>query len=275
MEGALADFEPWLTRWGLTPDGEPFTTPYTKSRLLAVRQGPVAAMLKLARFESELRGAEVMAWWGGEGAAPVLALEGEALLLERAQGPGDLVALARDGRDDEATTILCAALAALHRPRADPPAGAGSLHDLFRALRERASADPRMETALAIAEDLLAAPREPALLHGDMHHYNVLDFGPRGWLAIDPWGVSGERTYDYANLLRNPDLACAIVPGRFRRQLELAAGLAGLDAGRLALWSYAHSGLSAAWQIEDGQDPEANFQIMDAFAGEIAQISRL
>ncbi|WP_430515673.1 aminoglycoside phosphotransferase family protein, partial [Inquilinus limosus] len=40
--------------------------------------------------------------------------------------------------------------------------------------------------AAAIARDLLAERREIVTLHGDLHHDNVLDFGPRGWLAIDP-----------------------------------------------------------------------------------------
>ena len=36
------------------------------------------------------------------------------------------------------------------------------------------------------ARALLAQPREVGVLHGDLHHGNVLDFGVRGWLAIDP-----------------------------------------------------------------------------------------
>ena len=40
---------------------------------------------------------------------------------------------------------------------------------------------------------LLAEPREVCALHGDLHHDNVLDFGPRGWLAIDPHALVGER----------------------------------------------------------------------------------
>jgi streptomycin 6-kinase len=269
MGDVLTDFEPWLARWGLTPDGEPFATPFTKSRLLPVRQGPTAAMLKLARLEGEVRGARIMSWWAGDGAAPVLAHQDEALLLLRAEGPGNLVDMVHGDRDDEATAILCGAVAALHRPRPAPPTGSRTLHELFRALRDAAHLDPRLTRARAIADELLATAVEPVLLHGDMHHYNVLDFAERGWLAIDPWGVIGERTYDYANLMRNPDLEAAIAPGRFRRQTRLIADLAGLDARRLALWSFAHAGLSAAWQIEDDDDPAPNYQIMDVFAADL------
>lgn len=48
---------------------------------------------------------------------------------------------------------------------------------------------------------LLADRRDISPLHGDIYHGNVLDFGERGWLAIDPKGLKGERGFDYANLL--------------------------------------------------------------------------
>lgn len=105
------NFEPWLDLWSLTPDGEPFVTPYAGSRLLPVRQGSTAAMLKLAASDDERRGGAVMEWWNGVGAAPVLAREGEALLMVRAEGERTL------HREDNATAtaILCAAVDALHR----------------------------------------------------------------------------------------------------------------------------------------------------------------
>jgi len=54
---------------------------------------------------------------------------------------------------------------------------------------------------------LLADQHDVGVLHGDIHHGNILDFGPRGWLTIDPKGLIGERDFDYANLFCNPDLA--------------------------------------------------------------------
>jgi streptomycin 6-kinase len=45
----------------------------------------------------------------------------------------------------------------------------------------------------ATARELLAKPSEVVILHGDIHRGNVLDFGPRGWLASDPKGLVGER----------------------------------------------------------------------------------
>jgi streptomycin 6-kinase len=112
-------FENYLDRWRLEPDGEPIAT--TTSRLLPVRRDSVPAMLKIATEPEERRGADTMTWWDGEGAARVLAHEGDALLMERAEGPTSLEEMARSGRDDEATHVMCQVATRLHAPRTPAP----------------------------------------------------------------------------------------------------------------------------------------------------------
>lgn len=251
MGGGLDDFEPWLALWNLVPEGDVMSMPVTRSRLLPVRAGAQAAMLKLAHSADERRGASVMAWWDGEGAAPVLAFQDEALLMLRATG-GPLAQQVLAGRDEAATTILCQVVARLHAPRDQPPPAAPPLAELFSALTQ--SDDPTLARARRVASGLLETPRDPVLLHGDIHHANVLDFGARGWLAIDPWGLMGERAYDYANILPNPDLA-SVTPDRFAARLAQIARAADLEPARLRAWAHAHAGLSAAWHAQDGSDP--------------------
>src|SRR6516165_57230 len=97
-------FERHLALWQLTPDGDPIGT--RGSRLLPVRRRDgSAAMLKIAE-EEEARGAALMVWWAGDGAARALAHDGEALLLERALGGASLVEMAHGRRDDEASRVL-------------------------------------------------------------------------------------------------------------------------------------------------------------------------
>ncbi|HZZ68598.1 MAG TPA: aminoglycoside phosphotransferase family protein [Phenylobacterium sp.] len=265
MAEDFAKLAPWMARWGLIADGAPFRGPHTGNLLAPVRRGETAAMLKVAFRPEEQLGGAVLAWWNGEGAAPVLACDGEALLMLRGAEDEGLVRMARDGRDGEATAILCAATAALHRPRSTPPPeGLKTLADQFRALRQAAAADARFAPAWAIAAELLAAPRDPVVLHGDIHHRNLLDFGERGWLAIDGWGVVGERAYDYANILRNPDLETALMPGRMAARLAQIAPLAELDPVRLGRWTVAHAFLSAAWCVEDGVDACDALRIAEA-----------
>ena len=47
----------------------------------------------------------------------------------------------------------------------------------------------KLVKAAAAAGDLLGAPHGMAVLHGDIHYGNILNFGARGWLAIDPKGT--------------------------------------------------------------------------------------
>jgi len=246
------DIERWLGAWALSLDGYPFSTPYTRSVLVPVRRGDEAAMLKIAGHPEEARGAALMAWWRGDGAAPVLAREGPALLLARAEDPEALARMAFDGCDDEATTILCEVTARLHRPRAEPaPGDAVPLAIWLRALQGAAGLGGPYARAAGLAEALLAAPQEPAVLHGDITHANVLDFGARGWLAIDPKGLIGERGYDYANIFRSPTVH-AVTPERLSRQLDLVARLAGLGRKRLTQWVVVHSVIALVWARNDG-----------------------
>lgn len=247
-------FQPWLDRWGLEPDGEPFETPYTRSRLLPVRRAGVPAMLKIAVAAEEIRGAALMEWWNGVGAAKVLARDGEALLLEHAMGSRSLLAMAETGNDDEASRIICRATRALHTaPDRESPADLVPLDAWFAALKARSGDGGTFTLAWRVAAELLAQPQDVAVLHGDMHHYNVLDFGLRGWLAIDPKGLVGERGYDFANIARNPNAEMIAIPERLPRQIAVIAQAADLEPRRLLCWTLAHAALSAAWCAEEGQ----------------------
>ena len=245
-------FTPWIAAWNLTPDGEGFAS--LAGHLLPVRHAGAAAMLKVTREPEEIAGGALMAWWGGDGAARVLARDGEALLLERAMGAETLATLARNGRDDEACRILCAAGAQLHAPRPRPtPQSLVPLERWFRQLWPTAEAQGGVFVkSAAVARALLDAPQEVGVLHGDLHHGNVLDFEARGWLAIDPKGLLGDRGYDHANMLCNPDAATALAPGRMARQVDVVAGAAGMERRRVLRWLLAYCGLSASWTLADG-----------------------
>jgi streptomycin 6-kinase len=264
-------FENYLHRWQLDPDGEPIMT--TTSRLLPVRRDGVPAMLKVATEPEERRGADTMTWWDGDGAAQVLAHEGDALLMERAEGATSLEKMALSGRDDEATRIMCQVAAKLHAPRVDPlPSSLVPLPDWFAVLKPGSERHRGiLEQAAATARHLFAEPRDIVVLHGDIHHGNILDFGSRGWLAIDPKGLLGERTFDFVNILRNPDARVALTPGRFSRQVTVVADAADLDRTRLLQWTLAFTGLSAAWILGDGDRPDLDLAVGELAAAELSR----
>ena len=261
-------FDDYLARWALTPDGEPIATPF--SRLLPVRREGAPAMLKIAMAAEEKLGGRLMVWWDGQGAARVLAYDGDALLLERATGTNSLSHFARNGRDEEATRILCAAIAKLHAVRKSPPADLVPLARWFADLAPAAATHGGILTRCAeVARELLAAPQGIVVLHGDIHHDNVLDFGARGWLAIDPKGLIGERGFDYANIFCNPDYATATARERLLTRVTTVAEESGIERTRLLKWILAWTGLSAAWFLNENQAADADFTVAQLAAGEL------
>ncbi|SEM50890.1 streptomycin 6-kinase [Bosea lupini] len=261
-------FSPWLIRWNLDPAGEPIRT--HASQLLPVLHQSQPAMLKLPEVEDERRGYLPLDYWAGDGAARLFARSdnGEAMLIERATGKRSLAAMARSGAtgDDEATAILCDAIAALQKPRGPAPSGLIPLEtwfkDLFPMARQHGGILARSAT---VANELLPAQREIVPLHADLHHDNVLDFEAKGWLAIDPKSVIGDRAFEYTILFCDPDLAdpeppVAVLPGRFERRLEIVLAKSGLERRRLLMWILAWCGLSTAWFDED-EDPLAQINL--------------
>ena len=241
-------FEKYLTGWQLTQDGPPLAT--HSSDLLPVWRNGCPAVLKIAKHPEERRGNSLMAWWNGESAARVLAQDDDAVLLERATGTRSLSAMAENGLDSEASQIICQVAATLHARRSKP---LPELVPLSRWFADLAPAASRfggiLAESLAVSRELLAHPHDIVVLHGDLHHANILDAGTRGWLAIDPKGLIGERGFDFANIFCNPNATVAIAPQRLAEQASVVAQAAHLDRRRLLQWILAYAGLSAAWSL--------------------------
>lgn len=230
------------------------------SQIYTVSQGSATVVLKvLAPTETdEQRGALALHHFGGCGAVRLLRYGQGAQLLEYADGD-ELVTLVARGEDEQATHIISQVLAQLHSsPPVVPPAGLVALEHWFGALFAQAAADEQAGSvsiyrrSAALARQLLAEPRDIRVLHGDIHHYNIRQ-SARGWLAFDPKGLLGERTYDCANTLCNPVMPELV--HNERRLLTTAAILAdrlGLDQWRILAFTYAYACLNASWWLALG-----------------------
>jgi streptomycin 6-kinase len=102
-------------------------------------------------------------------------------------------------------------------------------------------------------EELLLSEETRLLLHGDLHHENILSAARGPWLAIDPKGVVGEAANDTAALLHNPagTLDAPDPRGLLQRRLDVLSGELDLDRARLRAWGIAQAVLSAYWGLED------------------------
>lgn len=195
----------------------------------------------------------------GEAAVRLLAHDPEAaaVLLERAQ-PGSPLADLVATNDDAATMAIAAVLRRFWRPA---PAGLerrsiGGLVGAFARYRaaHRGSGPlpgPLVDRARAVFGELVvSAPSPQVLLHGDLHHGNVLRHSDR-WLAIDPKGLVGDIAFDTWPLLHNPHAAGIDVVALLDRRIAVLAEQLPLERDRITAWGFAGSLLSELWSVED------------------------
>lgn len=227
------------------------------------RDRPV--VLKVIKGQGdEWHSGEVLQAFGGNGVVRVYEYVEGAVLLERALPGKSLVSMAIHGRDGEATMILADVIQRMSG--CTPPRRCPTVHDWAKGFDcYLASDDDQIPRELvrhgqALFVQLAASQRQTTLLHGDLHHYNVLSDARRGWLAIDPKGVIGDVEYEIGAILRNPierpDLFTSLDTINSRLQ-RLAAALR-LDGERVLQWAFAQAVLSAIWAVEDGFCVEAD-----------------
>lgn len=268
-------FNQYLSRWGLIPDGEPIITHTSQLLPVITIKDNLKAMLKLTTDTNERVGCDLMVWWNGNGAAKVLAYADGAILLERAIGLSSLSTMSKVGQDEKSCQIICNVANKLHIPKKASTPMLTPLHHWFRSLEPAAKTyGGIMIDCAEVAKKLLASPQDIVVLHGDLHHNNVLDFENSGWLAIDPKGLIGERGFDFANIFTNPDLAdpsipIAIEPKIFAQRLKIVAENAGIDRQRLLMWIVAWCGLSSAWFLEGGDNALITMRVAEMALAEL------
>jgi streptomycin 6-kinase len=215
--------------WGLEL-GEPFSL----ARYSFVAPAGHDAVLKVTPPEDDEADeeADALELWAGRGAVRLLRRDRarRALLVERATPGTDIAELP----EDEATEICVEIGRQLWAPAAEPFRWIG---DHVPRWLDNAERDGGPGTELIpLARELYAALEvgRTILVHGDLHHHNILDAGSRR-LAIDPKPMLGEPEYDVPSFLWNP------IPYRMRPDVtdrRIAAFVdAGLDRERICAWA--------------------------------------
>jgi streptomycin 6-kinase len=241
------------------------------SHLYTVTFAGETAVLKLLtpNGEEEKVGAIALDYWGGHGAVRLLRHDDQAHLMEYADGE-NLVPLVKAGNDEQATEIIADVLNQLHETNREPPEGLYPLKRWFRSLFKQAEQDRQAGIdsvfirGARLAEELLDDPREVRVLHGDIHHENIRFKDGRGWLAFDPKGLVGERTFDVANTFCNPldmqhdwvvnEARVLTTAGIFSEKLKI-------EPERILAFTFIYLCLSASWILEDGKYPDDELKI--------------
>jgi streptomycin 6-kinase len=242
------------------------------------RHQPV--VLKVIRKDNseEWRCGEILRAFDGRGMIPVIQDAPGAVLLPRLVPGHNLGSLCLEGQDDRATEILGSIINGFATEEA-VPAWLQSVDRLmpdFARFREGANGFIPMhfvDRAEALFGELCATQTVTRLLHGDLHHHNVLFDAETGWVAIDPWGAIGELEFEVGASLRNPIDAphllgdSSVIERRVRRyehQLRF-------DADRALKWAFATTVLGILWP----PDPDIGLDLRGAFVLAAGSMLRL
>ncbi len=221
-----------------------------------VERGPVGCEIAALRH------------WDGDGAVRVLEADQPAgvFLLERLSPGREIITI----DDAEATRIAARLMRRLWRPPPDSHEfpTLSDWGDAFRLLRERHDGGTGDLPAKAVERgeqlyfELVASQTQPIVLHGDLHHWNILSAQREPWLIIDPHGVVGEPAFEVGAWLRNPVgdpgepheerfLLNQLDPQAvLDHRLRIFADELRLDRQRLCNWGIAFATLSACWSDE-------------------------
>ena len=228
----------------------------------ALRSDGTAVVVKASSPTDEFaKETAVLQLFDGRGMVKLLEYDSDnqVMLLESLQ-PGTPLSAVED--DEKAISLVATVMRQLWRPAPSEQIFPSVLDwgKGFARLRQHynGGSGPFPPTLLDEAERLFAelgaSMSELVLLHGDLHHDNILAARRQPWLAIDPKGVIGEPAYETGALLRNPlpQLLQRPHPGRIlARRVEQLAEELELDRVRVRGWGVAQAVLSAWWCVED------------------------
>jgi streptomycin 6-kinase len=230
----------------------------------AVTQTEEAVILKIGVPNPELvTEAVALRVYNGNGAARLLAFDAErgALLIEQL-APGTM--LHHLGDNPQESRIAACLMAQLCLP---PPEGHRfpSLNDwakVFTRVRDNYRLETyglplsMLETAQQLAGQLSETADGEWLLHGDLHHFNILYDRSRGWTVIDPKGVIGDRAFQAARFFCNPIPVLLSSPDLLaitRQRAEIISAELEIDQQRILEWAYVDCTLGACWSIEESE----------------------
>jgi streptomycin 6-kinase len=234
------------------------------------------AVLSDKEFRAEL---EVLQLMKGKGMVELLEydLDQGVMILERLR-PGHTLA---DVKDDEEAAHIASQIMKTLWVAAPKNTNIETVVDRENSLKRIARqhqngfgpiAKEKIEEAQKLFEQLNREINHPYLLHGDLHHYNILKNGD-SWTAIDPKGLIGDREYDVIQYLLNK-LPETNVKDTIEKRINIFVKELDLDKERLFLRGFSHAVLSTCWTIEDGNYNEAFLSTINVFKELLSKVNK-
>lgn len=193
--------------------------------------------------------------------------EYSAFLMERLVPGKALKTLVSTGDDDSATRIICQIIHDLQSHQT------GKISSEFKHLSEHRSTlsllkgrfdDKMLSKAESWFQELTSDRSQDVLLHGDLHHDNILS-SVDSWKVIDPHGYVGDPVFEVGAMIYNPGDCFPkerSLIQTIERRLKILAEELSFDPQRIKAWAFCMTVLSIAWSFEDhAQIPEFDVQV--------------
>lgn len=261
--------ETYLQKWELTSEGPVDNLSY--NFVLKVRDSngtPLILKLGVPNFDTRNEMVTLKAY-NGEGCAQLLKSDPEngVMLLERIV-PGTMLSAERD----EMVVIenFIKVWQAIRRPVPGGTSTPSLIHWFDGLTRYRNSGGgpislEHVQLAEEYFQQVLNTSEGPQLLHGDLHHENILYSKQMGWMAIDPKGVAGDPYFDVVSFLINQLESKADPKSTLKLRVDTISEQMGLDRQRLLKAAIALGTLYACWGVEDLADWETTYQCVKWF----------
>jgi streptomycin 6-kinase len=232
-------------------------TNLTYNYVLSGFQGDNPIILKLGLdHEALTREAFALRCFQGCGTVNVRAEDKGMLLLERVM-PGISLKSYFPDREQNSIEIACRVMQNLHQANIPTTHNFPHIKDWLTALDKDWNIPKHyLQKARKLRDQLLQTSETDVLLHGDLHHDNILQNG-NGWVVIDPKGVIGERSYEVAAFIRNPIpelLNHVDAKNIILNRITHFAKIMELPSQRIINWCFVQAVLAWAWTLEDGCD---------------------
>lgn len=187
-------------------------------------------------------------------AAEVIAYDDTMIIIQRAV-PGTTLKDYFPANDDEATRVVCSVIKELHSADISKSHDIYNIRDLLKTLDQDIPGEI-LSKARILRDELLSSNKKEVLLHGDLHHDNILRNGD-DWLVIDPKGFIGDPAFEPAAYLCNP------IPGLLQEdnvsnlitnRIKLCSDQLNISKQRISDWLYVKTVLCWAWSLDDNID---------------------
>lgn len=206
--------------------------------ILSGYQNNIPIILKLSYGNNELlQEIAALEAFKNFGAVAVLAKKDNALLLKRAMTGFSL----KEYSSNNKIVIACKVMDKLHKAPIPPLNNFSNIKDQLKILdKEWDLPNTYLQKVRTLRDKLLERTEPQILLHGDLHHENILQNGEK-WVAIDPKGVIGYSINEIWAFIID-----------IEKDTEFVANYFGFNLQEVRNWYFVQLILAICWNLEDG-----------------------